>query len=123
MAQTSVNIRMDEATKVAFDRFCNEIGLSMSAAFNVFAKTVVREQRIPFELTTEIPNAVTLAAMDAAEKDGEPICQRYAEKRHAGDRQPAAHRLPPVPDVRAAGYRGGLSGEEPHDRGTHAAAL
>ncbi len=69
MAQTSVNIRMDEATKVAFDRFCNEIGLSMSAAFNIFAKTVVREQRIPFELTTEIPNAVTLAAMDAAEKD------------------------------------------------------
>ena len=69
MAQTSVNIRMDEATKVAFDRFCNEIGLAMSAAFNIFAKTVVREQRIPFELTTEIPNAVTLAAMDAAEKD------------------------------------------------------
>ena len=69
MAQTSVNIRMDEATKVAFDRFCNEIGLTISAAFNIFAKTVVREQRIPFELTTEIPNAVTLAAMDAAEKD------------------------------------------------------
>lgn len=67
MAQTSVNIRMDEATKVAFDRFCNEIGLSMSAAFNVFAKTVVREQRIPFELTTEIPNADTIAAIREAE--------------------------------------------------------
>ena len=67
MAQTSVNIRMDEATKVAFDRFCNEIGLSMSAAFNVFAKTVVREQRIPFELTTEIPNADTIAAIKEAE--------------------------------------------------------
>ena len=50
MAQTNVNIRMDEATKVAFDKFCDEIGLSVSSAFNIFAKTVVREQRIPFEV-------------------------------------------------------------------------
>ena len=68
MAQTNVNIRMDEATKVAFDKFCSEIGLSVSSAFNIFAKTVVREQRIPFELTTEVPNEVTRAAMDSAEK-------------------------------------------------------
>lgn len=68
MAQTNVNIRMDEATKIAFDKFCEEIGISVSSAFNIFAKTVVREQRIPFELTTEVPNSVTLAAMDAAEK-------------------------------------------------------
>ena len=64
MAQTNVNIRMDEETKVAFDRFCREIGLSVSSAFNIFAKTVVREQRIPFELTTETPNSVTVAAMN-----------------------------------------------------------
>lgn len=68
MAQTNVNIRMDEATKKAFDAFCEEIGLSVSAAFNIFAKTVVREQRIPFALTTEVPNSVTLAAVEAAEK-------------------------------------------------------
>ncbi len=62
MGMTNVNIRIDEATKVAFDKFCQEIGLSVSAAFNIFAKTVVREQRIPFELTTEVPNSVTLSA-------------------------------------------------------------
>lgn len=64
MAQTNVNIRMDTETKQAFDRFCSEIGLSVSAAFNIFAKTVVREQRIPFELTTQVPNADTIAAVD-----------------------------------------------------------
>ena len=64
MAQTNVNIRMDEATKVAFDKFCSEIGLSVSAAFNIFAKTVVREQRIPFELTTEVPNDETKRAIE-----------------------------------------------------------
>ena len=64
MAQTNVNIRMDEATKIAFDRFCEEIGLSVSSAFNIFAKTVVREQRIPFELTTETPNEETRRAIE-----------------------------------------------------------
>lgn len=66
MAQTNVNIRMDEATKSAFDKFCGEIGLSVSSAFNIFAKTVVREQRIPFELTTEIPNDETKTAIENA---------------------------------------------------------
>ena len=68
MAQTNVNIRMDEATKKAFDRFCEEIGISVSSAFNIFAKTVVREQRIPFELTTEIPNAETKRAIENVRK-------------------------------------------------------
>lgn len=68
MAQTNVNIRMDESTKKAFDLFCSEIGLSVSSVFNMFAKTVVREQRIPFEITTEVPNSVTMAAIEAAEK-------------------------------------------------------
>ena len=67
MATTNVNIRMDETTKRQFDAFCDEIGISVSAAFNLFAKTVVREQRIPFEITTEIPNQRTLAAIEAAE--------------------------------------------------------
>ena len=66
MGQTNVNIRMDEATKIAFDKFCQEIGLSVSAAFNIFAKTVVREQRIPFELTTEVPNEITRRAIENA---------------------------------------------------------
>ena len=64
MAQTNVNIRMDEATKLAFDKFCSEIGLSVSSAFNIFAKTVVREQRIPFELSTGIPNDETKKAIE-----------------------------------------------------------
>ena len=69
MAQTNVNIRMDESTKLAFDKFCSEIGLSVSSAFNIFAKTVVREQRIPFELTTEIPNDETKMAIENVRKD------------------------------------------------------
>lgn len=66
MSQTNVNIRMDEDTKKKFELFCTEIGLSVSAAFNIFARTVVREQRIPFELSAEIPNSETKRAIENA---------------------------------------------------------
>ena len=64
MAQTNINIRMDETLKRQFDMLCNELGLNMSTAINIFAKTMVRQQRIPFEIALDIPNAETLAAMD-----------------------------------------------------------
>ena len=63
MAQTNLNIRMDAETKRAFEAFCNEIGMTVSTAINIFAKTVVREQRIPFELTVETPNRETIDAL------------------------------------------------------------
>ena len=47
---TSLSIRMEDETKIGFDKFCKEIGLSVSSVFNMFAKKVVREQRIPFEV-------------------------------------------------------------------------
>jgi len=53
MAQTNVNIRIDGATKRQFDVICEELGLTMSTAFNIFAKTVVRQNRIPFELSVD----------------------------------------------------------------------
>ncbi len=51
MAQTNISVRMDEDLKKEFDNFCKSIGLTMSATICVFAKRVVAEQKIPFELT------------------------------------------------------------------------
>ena len=48
---TNVTIRLDSNDKAEFSRICEKIGLSVSAAFNVFVKTVIREERIPFELS------------------------------------------------------------------------
>ena len=64
MAQTNVSIRMDENLKKQFDAFCSEIGMSMTTAFCVFAKTVVRERRIPFEIKADVPNTDTINAMN-----------------------------------------------------------
>ena len=53
MAQTNVNIRMDENLKKQFEAFCSEIGMSMTTAFCVFAKTAVRQNKIPFEISAD----------------------------------------------------------------------
>lgn len=64
MAQTNINIRMDDGLKQQFDHLCNELGLNMTTAFTIFAKTMVRQQRIPFDVSLDTPNAETLAAID-----------------------------------------------------------
>lgn len=54
MAQTvNVNFKLDADVKKSMEQVCSELGLSMSAAFTVFAKKVSRERRIPFELTAD----------------------------------------------------------------------
>ena len=35
------------------DQACSELGLSMSAAFTVFARKVGREKRIPFDVSVD----------------------------------------------------------------------
>ena len=50
MANTNINIRMDSDLKRQFEAFCVDMGMSMTTAFNIFAKKVVREYRIPFEI-------------------------------------------------------------------------
>lgn len=68
MSQTTLNVRMDEDIKRRFDSFCADVGMNASVAVNLFVKTVIREQRIPFEITA-LPNAETRAAIEETEKD------------------------------------------------------
>lgn len=53
MAQSMINIRMDTEEKKSFEDVCNQLGLTITAAFKMFAKKVVREQRIPFDLSLD----------------------------------------------------------------------
>ncbi len=55
MAQTNLNIRIDENLKKSFDILCEDLGMSMTTAICVFAKKAVMEQRIPFELNANDP--------------------------------------------------------------------
>ncbi|MCL2634666.1 MAG: type II toxin-antitoxin system RelB/DinJ family antitoxin [Oscillospiraceae bacterium] len=51
MAQTSVSIRIDEDTKREAELLFSKLGLTLSAATNVFYRQAVRTQGIPFPLT------------------------------------------------------------------------
>ncbi len=51
MAQATITARVDEKDKARFDAFCSNVGLNTSTAINLFVKAVLRENRIPFEIT------------------------------------------------------------------------
>lgn len=53
MAQTVINVRVNEDLKKQFEKFCNDTGMNISTAINIFISTVVREKQIPFKITTE----------------------------------------------------------------------
>ena len=58
MAQTTFSVRMDENLKRQFDSLCQEFGMNTSTAINVFARAVVRQRRIPFEIASA-PEEIT----------------------------------------------------------------
>ncbi len=63
MANTNINIRMDADLKRQFEAFCSDMGMTMTAAFNIFARKAVREYRIPFEISGDVPNTETIEAI------------------------------------------------------------
>lgn len=54
MAQVvNVNFKLDADVKKSMEQACSDMGISMSAAFTIFAKKVGRERRIPFEVSAD----------------------------------------------------------------------
>lgn len=67
-SNVSLNIRMDKDLKNNLSKLCDELGMNVSTAFTIFAKAMVRRGGIPFEVTIDIPNSETLAAMKEVEE-------------------------------------------------------
>ena len=53
MGQVLVNFRMDQEDKIGMEEVCKELGMSMTTAFNIFAKKMRRERRIPFDVSID----------------------------------------------------------------------
>ena len=68
MANTNINIRMDADLKQQFEAFCSDMGMTMTTAFNIFARKAVREYRIPFEISGDAPNSETVEAIREVER-------------------------------------------------------
>lgn len=63
MPKVSTNINMDANLKKAAQELFADLGLDMTTAVTLFLKQTVREQRIPFEIKRDVPNAETISAM------------------------------------------------------------
>ena len=53
MAQTAFTVRMDADVKKRFDELCKDFGMSSNTAFNMFARAVIKSERIPFNIESE----------------------------------------------------------------------
>ncbi len=53
MEQNTVSIRIDSQLKKDFEEFCNNVGMNMTTAISIFAEKVMKEQRIPFEISAD----------------------------------------------------------------------
>jgi len=53
MAQSTLSIRINSEDKKGFENFCEQVGMNASVAVNMFVKTVIREQRLPFEVKVD----------------------------------------------------------------------
>ncbi len=67
MAKVSTSISIDNDVKLQAQSLFADFGLDLSTAINIFLRQSIRENRIPFEIRRELPNADTLAAMREAE--------------------------------------------------------
>ena len=62
MGQVAFTVRMDTEVKKRFDELCKDFGMSANTAFNVFARAVIRQERIPFDLESDNQAALNRAA-------------------------------------------------------------
>jgi len=53
MTTKNVSIRMDEILKKQAEKVFDEMGMNMTTAFTIFTKAVVRQGKIPFEISIE----------------------------------------------------------------------
>ena len=85
---TNFSVRMDSDVKKQSEALFGELGMNLTTAINVFLRQSLRVGGFPFDVTVNVPNAVTMAAMQEAEaekiKVQERICVKSMLDPHVG---------------------------------------
>lgn len=77
MATTNITMRIDENLKSQLQELVSNLGMDMTTFFTISAKQAVREQRIPFEISMEVPNEDTIRAIDDV-RHGRNLSQAFS---------------------------------------------
>jgi len=68
VAISTFSVRMESDVKNELDKICAQLGLNTSVAINIFARTVIREKRIPFEISLATGETAGANAFQALRK-------------------------------------------------------
>ena len=64
MGTTNINVRVDSNLKAQAEALFSDLGMNMSTAINMFLKSAVTYEGIPFEIRRHVPNEETKAALE-----------------------------------------------------------
>ena len=67
---STITVRVDENIKKEASNIFKEVGMDMSTAINIYLRQVIRSNGIPFNVSADVPNEITLQAIREAEKGG-----------------------------------------------------
>ena len=81
---TNFSVRMDSDVKKQSEALFGELGMNLTTAINVFLRQSIRVGGFPFDVTVNVPNAATMAAMLEAERIArDPDVKRYSDVKKA----------------------------------------
>ena len=76
MSKTTANISIDSDVKIKAQELFSDFGMDLSTAINIFLRQAIRENAIPFAITREVPNEVTISAIEET-REMEKHPERY----------------------------------------------
>ena len=80
MESLTLNVRVDAKDKKNFEKFCNNVGMNVSTAVNMFIKAVLREQKLPFEIKSSTSSNFIDEKLKEAEEEFDNTSKRYTLK-------------------------------------------
>ena len=78
--ETNLNVRVDANDKKNFEKFCDNVGMNVSTAINMFIKAVLREQKLPFEVCSKTFDDVVSEKLQEAELEMNNTSKRYSKE-------------------------------------------
>ena len=80
METLNLNVRINANDKKNFEEFCNNVGMNVSTAINMFIKAVIREQKLPFEVCSKTLDDIVYKKLQEAEVEMNNTSKRYSKE-------------------------------------------
>ncbi len=80
METLNLSVRVDANDKKNFEQFCDEVGMNVSTAINMFIKAVLREQKLPFEIRSKTFDNIIDEKLQEAESEMKNTSKRYSKE-------------------------------------------